>query len=983
MIPRECKRLAEVDFPIAVVSKHAAREKSVRHGHPSTLHLWWARRPLASCRAMLLALLLPDPCDENCPEEFKTRTREALAPVPIDAGDSDAQLREALLRFIGHFANWDFAGTPSFLEAGRGLVRAAYPDDTPLVVDPFAGGGSIPLEALRIGCDAHASDLNPVAVLIGKVLLEDIPRYGARLAEAVRRVGMAIKAAAEAELAEFYPPDPDGSRPIAYLWARTVRCEAPSCGAEIPLVRSLWLSKRAGNLWALRPKLNGVARPKFEIIAPPSADYAAGGTIRNGRATCLRCGAALGNDRVRAQLSSQRGGGNVAFDDEGRRVGGAFLLAVVTSRSEESGRSYRPPSDADYAAVRRADRRLAALIQQPGFGNLPIVPDEPIPQERVWRNNPIRVHHYGMTRWGDLFSARQALALSTLIRYLNNVGGGDRHGAAIHRALALAVSRQTYSESTSCGWDSSRENVRGVFARQALPMVWDFAEANPFSGRSGSFDGAIEWVAEVAEEIPAHIEPGQVTIADAAHSGLPSDAAQAMVTDPPYYDAVPYAKLANYFYVWQRRALGDLHPDLFATNTIEGENECVVDEARGQDRAYFEEKMAAALADGRRVVQDDGVGCIVFAHKTTEGWEALLSGIIRSGWVIAASWPILTELGNRLRAANSAALAASIHLVCRPRIEAEIGDWADVLRKLPDRVGEWMARLEREGVRGADLVFACIGPALEIFSRYQRVETPDGREVALAEYLEKVWEVVGRAALHQVLGTAEAQARNGGGAGTLEEDARLTALFLWTIRSTDGDGAEIAAEGGDEVGDEADEEEEGRGRKAKGFTLIYDIARRFAQPLGIHLDDWKGRIIDIDKGVVRLLPVRDRVRQLFGEAGASGLADRIEHAPAMARQLELFPGAYELAAGQTRGTRKRFVAASAQAAVTGGTTLDRVHVAMLLQGSGRTNALRALLAAEQQRGPDFVRLSNSLSALYPQGSEEKRLLDAMLLALPR
>ncbi len=329
-------------------------------------------------------------------------------------------------------------------------------------------------------------------------------------------------------------------------------------------------------------------------------------------------------------------------------------------------------------------------------------------------------------------------------------------------------------------------------------------------------------------------------------------------------------------------------------------------------------------------------------------------------------------------------------MVCRPRIEERVGDWADVLRELPDRVGEWMARLEREGVHGADLVFACIGPALEIFSRYQRVETPDGREVPLPDYLAKVWEVVGRAALHQVLGTAEAQARNGG-AGALEEDARLTALFLWTIRSTAGQPApaeagsagESAANNEDEEeADDADEEDDGGSRKAKGFRLIYDIARRFAQPLGIHLDVWRDRIIDIDKGVVRLLPVRDRARQLFGEAGAAGLADRIERAPDTARQLELFPGMPE-PAEQPRGRRRRFVAASAQAAVTKATTLDRVHTAMLLQWSGRTNALRALLAAEQERGPDFVRLSNALSALYPQGSEEKRLLDAMLLALPR
>src|SRR2546426_12043578 len=237
--------------------------------------------------------------------------------------------------------------------------------------------------------------------------------------------------------------------------------------------------------------------------------------------------------------------------------------------------------------------------------------------------------------------------------------------------------------------------------------------------------------------------------------------------------------------------------------------------------------MARAFAEGRRVLRDDGVGSVVFAHKTTEGWEALLSGMIRGGWTITGSWPIATEMGSRLRARESAALATSVHLVCRPRSgDVPVGDWADVLRELPTRVGDWMERLQGEGVRGADLVFACIGPALEIFSRYAKVETADGREVALAEYLEKVWEGVGRAALAQVLGTAEAKARNGA-AGTVEEDARLTALFLWTLQSTDDETAEDASDEGEEPSDEDDDEEGSSSGKAKGFTLVFDVVRRF------------------------------------------------------------------------------------------------------------------------------------------------------------
>ena len=255
MIPRTCRRLAEVDFPVAEVSRHAAREKSIRHGHPSTLHLWWARRPLASSRAVLLALLLPDPCDERCPEDFRKQARALLAETPWEPRPGNSGLRHALLKFIGDFANWDnVTKKPWFSSIGRGLVKAAH-TDMPLVVDPFAGGGSIPLEALRLGCDAFASDLNPVACLILKVMLEDIPRHGPELVEALPRVGGQIRKRAAKELASLYPADASGAKPIAYLWARTVRCESPNCGAEIPLLRSLWLCKKPKRKYALRTKI--------------------------------------------------------------------------------------------------------------------------------------------------------------------------------------------------------------------------------------------------------------------------------------------------------------------------------------------------------------------------------------------------------------------------------------------------------------------------------------------------------------------------------------------------------------------------------------------------------------------------------------------------------------------------------------------------------------------------------------------------------
>jgi adenine-specific DNA methylase len=474
LIPKECKRLAEVDFPIAVVSKHAAREKSIRHGHPSTLHLWWARRPLASSRAVLLALLLPDPCDDHCPADFKKAARALLPQVGCGQGKTDEALRQGLLKFIGDFANWDYASHPAYLDVARGLVKAAHPEETPLVVDPFAGGGSIPLEALRLGCDAFASDLNPVACLILKVMLEDIPRRGPGLADELRKAGAEIKRQAEKELAEFYPPDPDGARPIAYLWARTVRCEAPDCGAEIPLVRSFWLSKKASRRRALQPKVvrprGGAPFVEFALFEPGSDKDVPAGTVKNAKATCVCCGRTLSADRLQAQLTLQRGGPDTDLDDQGHRQGGASLVAVALLRDGEVGRSYRLPTDRDYRIVRLAQEKLRTLAAGSiGAGQLTITPEELI--------NPIRpspnargmsaVTRYGMTRFGDLFTARQKLGLSTLARLVREL---PESKSDIAEVLALAVSRVSDIYNAGCRWESSKTQVRNLFTRQAIPM---------------------------------------------------------------------------------------------------------------------------------------------------------------------------------------------------------------------------------------------------------------------------------------------------------------------------------------------------------------------------------------------------------------------------------------------------------------------------------------------------------------------------------
>ena len=630
MIPKECKRIAEVDFPIAVVSEHSAREKFIRHGHPSTLHLWWARRPLASCRSMLLALLLPDPCDPHCPEDFKIKARELLPQLTGKIGSEDMALRKAIIKFIGDFANWDNAANPIFLEVGCGLVKSAHPEEDPLVVDPFAGGGSIPLEALRLGCETFASDLNPVACLILKVMLEDIPRYGPKLAEELRHVGDEIKKRAEQELAELYPKDPDGAIPIVYLWARTVKCESPNCGAEIPLARSFWLCKKKKRRIALRYKVvgstEGPPSVRFEIFVPENDSEVPKGSVSRAKAACLCCGTILPPERVRTQLTEQRGGADVIFDTDGNRIGGARLLAVVTLRPNEQGRHYRLPEERDYAAVKKAEKRLKKIIgewRQGGKKGLCPVPDEPTPAGGgSGAGRAFSVQRYGMFRWGDLFTARQKLSNIVLSNAIK------KHGNPVTRVLlSFSMGKGLDGNSSLCRWMGGYENPVNQYSRQALPIVWDFCESTPKSTARGVFFSSINAILNVILQLTM-VSCGQVVQADARKSPLPSETTPIWFTDPPYYDAIPYSDLSDFFFVWFKRTLLG-HPLLHDSYDINNaltpkrmeivQDETKKDNGQTKDKVWFEGMMAKAFSEGRRVLNNEGIGSVVFAHKTTEG----------------------------------------------------------------------------------------------------------------------------------------------------------------------------------------------------------------------------------------------------------------------------------------------------------------------------------------------------------------------------
>ncbi|MDD5453214.1 MAG: DUF1156 domain-containing protein [Candidatus Bipolaricaulis sp.] len=979
MIPKECRRLAEVDFALSAVNDACVEENNrktrINSGHISLLHAWWARRPLASCRAMLLTLLLPDPCDQLCPAEFKEAARKALQQH-TKVGPKEADLQKALLAFVADIANWDIVRVADYVSTARELVKAAYGDAPPHVWDPFSGGGSIPLEGLRLGCDVTAGELNPVAWLLLKITLEWCGRKGPELADLFEEWAEWTLREAKKRLTEYYPADAQGRMPLAYLWARTVRCEAAGCGATIPLVRNLWLSQAKGRKKALRilyPK--GGLEPQVEVFTPSSDKEVERGTVAGNNATCPKCHMVTPRERVQAQLRDKRGGA----DD-------ALLLAVVRTNASGRGKDYHNPTREDIEAFTKAAAKAKSIHIE--------MPPSPPEGDTGFRPRP-----YGITNWADVLAPRQRLSRWVLHEVIEDALKEAAKKTkdkdlldALAACLYAAYSDNGQYHTSLCVWLS--EGIKSIYIQgSGVPMRADFVEGNPLSPNCEGLGYSIRSVQSALRNLSAvRYEPSSPLLANVLDAVLPEESVDVVFTDPPYANQIPYAHLSDFFYGWLRLGLRNRLPQAFTAPETEKARELTenraVSDGGVHDREWYESRMHEAFVQMKRVIREDGVASVIFAHKDTDRWEALVSALVQAGWRTTGSWPIETERRHRMRAQDSAALATSVHLVCRPRPDdAPVGDWGDVLRELPRRVGDWMERLQNEGIRGADLVFACIGPALEIFSRYRKVETADGRDVLLSQFLEKVWEVVGRTALEQVLGTAEAKARNGA-AGAVEEDARLTALFLWTLQSTNGEeshrrGAESAEE--EEVEDEEDSASSAS-RRGKGFSLVFDVVRRFAQPLGIDLPKWDGRIIETKKGVVRLLPVAERAKQLFGADGARAVAEWIVEDQRNDIEQALFPELERRASPAIRGRRGRIAPQGQNPEVKtepAATTLDRVHAAMLLQASGQANALRELIRAEQQRGPEFLRLANALSALYPKDSEEKRLLDAMLLAVPR
>lgn len=860
-------RLIEVAFPLKEASLDSVHEKNVRHGHISTLHIWPARRPLAACRAALIATLLPDPGTPEKRKELLERLGghvvKRMEKKKMPSGKVVERPKEET---VGGILHWGRESLPD-LEWFREEIRKAYNGRAPKVLDPFAGGGAIPLEAMRLGCEATAIDINPVAWFILKCTLEypqklagqtrplpefvlqdeefmeefykshpaligtgktiskrqylmvfDALRSGkltppeADLAWHVRAWGRWVLNNARKDLARFYPTyadfeplqkdgaewtardmkpartkqdgtldldalnaefdeeylkDPRNPRwvpkpTVAYLWARTVACK--NCRAQIPLLKTRWLCKKDHKriLLTMQPKLDktgvifGIEKD-VPVVGGNTAqrrehDKRIGqGTMTGSGAWCPCCGrpdtVAMSMEDIQVENCAGRSG--------------AVPTAVILDGTE--GKTYCPPPNDWIERSQLVGDALKAWSAQLPYG----LPREPIDSARPSPNarGLSGLTRHGLDRFDVLFNQRQLLSLSaftvtmrTSWEMLQKLGYPPSWSEAVTAYLALAIDRLSDRNSTICHWDIGRETMSNTFQRYALRINWDYAEVNPFAETTGGYPSAIEWIALGIGHFTnalALAENANIVLGSAADDvGGPFDV---IMADPPYYDAIPYADLSDYFYVWLRRGVGDEYPDAFATPLTRKERELVQHAGRMEGdneraRTAYEEGMARAFQAGHNQLAPDGCMIVVFANKSPAAWETLASAIIQAGFVVDASWPIQTEMPNR--AAGGARLASSVWLVCRKRSESARPGWDNrVLDEMTLNIATHLRQFWDAGIRGPDFVWAATGPALEAYSRHPVVKKANepGRIMEVHEFLQHVRHMVVNFVVGQVL----------------------------------------------------------------------------------------------------------------------------------------------------------------------------------------------------------------------------------------
>ena len=729
------KKLIEVALPLEIINKESSREKSIRQGHPSTLHLWWARRPLAAARAVLWASIVNDPSSE--PERFPTE-------------ELQNRERERLFRILGELVVWENSQNETLLREAREEMQKSTNGQLPMLVDPFAGGGTIPLEGKRLGLSVKAQDLNPVAVMINKAMIEIPSRYmnsppvnpdanqmglacgylgASGLAEDVRYYGNWIWNEAKKRIGQLYPeisvPKEYGggtATPVAWIWTRTVKCPNPACGCEMPLIKSFELSKKNGGSFFV-PVIED-KRISYRIKSGKTKEK---GTVNRKGAVCLFCGGSVDLDYIR-----ECGKNN--------RIGYQLLSIVVEG---ERKKTYLPAEcDPTPLTIHRPQEYPdTEIAHYPGCTNCKI---------------------YGMDYFSDLMTDRQLTAMVTFSDLVVEVKRKIDEDAkaqgieipsgyadAVKLYLAFGVDRLASRLTKVCLWNTTAETIEQPFGRQAIPMVWTFPEANVFSNSTGGWYSSLDWIPKVLQSL--YVDGKEVTVVQADAMEYVNDIPVLISTDPPYYSNVPYADLSDFFYIWMRKMLKTDYPEVFRTISTPKANELVAEKYRcgGDDEAaklFFENGMLKTFRNIIRYCHDDYPLTVYYAFKEVEndednaiassGWETMLSGLINAGFMITGTWPIRTERTSGLKNSLNA-LGTSIVLVCRKRPEGTgpctRRNYINVLKR---ELKSALKKLQSSNIAPVDLAQSAIGPGIEVFSRFEAVLEADGSQMSIRSALQ-------------------------------------------------------------------------------------------------------------------------------------------------------------------------------------------------------------------------------------------------------
>ncbi|MFC2064155.1 DUF1156 domain-containing protein [Chloroflexota bacterium] len=914
------RRFIEESFPVKEVGAISGKEKSIRKGNISTLHIWWARRPLAASRATAYAALTPYPPTE---EE-----------------------REKKKQFIIDLCKWENYDNQVLLKRARQEILEANCGVPPKVLDPFSGGGSYPLEVLRLGCNAYANDYNPVAVLIEKATIEypqkfgqpfeGIPEWangeglgaerigksgiGGRktldkqldllssssvesqeptilnpLLNAVRFWGEWVLDEARKELDPFYPPDPDGNVPVGYIWARTIFCQNPTCGQEIPLLRQFWLAKKNKKNIALYPEIIK-GNLEFRLVGDGFSEIPINfnpekGTVKRAVVVCPCCGNMIDAKTTRRLFQ------------EGRS--GQRMMVVILAAKHGRGKTYRLANENDMRLFQLAEETLSEKREnlKKDWGIDPI-PDEILPIMSGVFNVPL----YGMNTWGSLFNSRQKLTLIIFVSKIRHAYDTmianveeTEFSKAVITYIGLALSRFTNRMSTLSYWFIQGEKIQPTFVRQALGMVWDYVEMYPFNESSGGWRVNMYDSLNVIENLSTIKGPfGYVSHNSATDLSFPDNYFDAIFTDPPYYNSVPYADLSDYFYVWLKRAIGNVYPDLFSTPLAPKKKE--ITEMAGwdpqryayKDKAFFEDNLKLAFLESFRILKTGGIAVIVYAHKSTEGWETVINALLDSALVVTGAWPLNTELRTRLRAGDSAALASSIYIVARKMPRLPTGFYNEVRTELRTHLDSKLHRLWEEGIGGADFFIAAIGSAIEVFGKYEQVMDFEGNIVRADRLLEEVRTIATDYAVRQIL--------HNGFVIEISNITRLYVLWRWNYGEA---------------------------------QVPFDEARKMGQSCGIDISEmWsKTSVIRKQKQFVRMI-------------GPQG------------RKLEDLDDPCDL--------------------------IDVLHKALLLWENGqRAEMILTLTEKGHGKSEAFYRVAQAISETLPMESKEKKLLDGFLAGRER